>query len=248
MGDKNSIMGQYQSPLLGLEQVASLSAAAHDLKTPLSTVHYLASSLLDPDLSLTEIERKDYLWRIQLSMQRGLHLIEGLTYAYNTAQLELDLEPVNVMHVCEDVLHELHPLTRQMAQTIELKAPRSSALALAHHTVLRSVLTNLCDNALKHNPPESHVMVRVACSDERISIGVRDNGPRISLSDYRRLKQRLGKEVNPLGKRVGSSGLGLYVASQLAEAMQGELDLMRHQQTGLTWRLSLQPSRQLSFI
>lgn len=237
-----------QSPLLGLEDIASLSAAAHDLKTPLATVHYLASSLLDSEISLSELEQKEYLWRIQLSMQRGLQLIEGLTYAYNSAQLELDLEPVNVSLVCEDVLHELYPLTKRMAQTIELRTPRAGTLALAHHTVLRSVITNLCDNALKHNPPESHVTVRVASLDNTICVSVRDNGPQISLKEYRTLKQRLGKQVYPLSGRVGSSGLGLYVASQLAEAMHGGISMVRHQSSGLTLQLQLQSSRQLSFM
>lgn len=237
-----------QGQLLGLEQVASLSAAAHDLKTPLATVHYLASSLRDQEFPLTEIEQQEYLWRIQLSAQRGLQLIEGLTYAYNTAQLELDLEPVNVGHVCEDVLHELMPISRRMAQTIELKLPRGAALALAHHTVLRSVLTNLCDNALKHNPPESHVEMRVVKNDDSIGVSVRDNGPQISLKEYKELKSRLGKEINPLGKRAGNSGLGLYVASQLADAMQGDLNMIRHHKSGLTLRLRLQPSSQLSLI
>lgn len=237
-----------QGQLFGLEHVASLSAAAHDLKTPLSTVHYLASSLRDDALDLSRSEQQEYLWRIQLSAQRGLQLIEGLTYAYNTAQLQLDLEPVNVVQACEDVLHELHPLTRSLAQTIELRLPKGSALALAHHTILRSVLTNLCDNALKHNPPESHVIVKVERLDKAINIAVRDNGAHLSVKDYRQLKQRLGKEVNPLGGRAGSSGLGLYVASQLSEAMQGKLRMVRHHKKGLTLQLQLQPSYQLSFL
>ncbi len=237
-----------QGQLFGLEHVASLSAAAHDLKTPLSTVYYLASSLRDNKLELSYAEQQEYLWRIQLSAQRGLQLIEGLTYAYNTTQLQLSVEPVNVVQACEDVLHELDPLTKRLGQTIELRLPKSYALALAHHTVLRSVITNLCDNALKHSPPESHIVIKVEKLSTAVHVAVRDNGAHLSVKDYRQLKQRLGKEVNPLGGRVGSSGLGLYVASQLSEAMNGKLRMVRHHTSGLTMQLQLKPSYQLSFL
>lgn len=248
MNDHASDTDSAQGQLFGLESIASLSAAAHDLKSPLASMHYLASMLRDSEITLSEADRQEYLWRIQLSAQRGLQLIEGLTYAYNTAQLELDLEPVNVVHVCEDILHDMNPLATRLAQTVELRMPRSAAIALAHHPVLRSVVTNLCDNALKHNPPESHVIVKVVNNAGSVQVTVRDNGPQLSLKNFKALKQRLGKEVNPLGGRVGNSGLGLYVSSQLAQAMQGNLSMVRHQKTGLTLQLQLQTSNQLSFL
>lgn len=237
-----------QHPFAGLEGAASLTAAAHDLKAPLATVHYLASSLQDPELTLTEAERREYLWRIQSSARQGLQLIEGLTYTYNTAQIELALEPVNVTHVCEDVLHHMQPLSRRMAQTLDLRVPRSNVLALANHLVLRSILTNLCDNALKHNPPESHVSVKISHTGSRVAIAVKDSGPQMSNKDFMELKYRLGKQVHPLGGRIGNSGLGLYVSSQLAKAMHGDISLIRHHKAGLTLQLQLQTSHQMSFL
>lgn len=238
-----------QKQLFDETQFASLSAAAHDLKSPLSTIQFLAASLRDEELKLTEAERNQMLWRMQLTAESSLKLVEGLTYAYSTSRLGLELEPVNVGHVCEDILHELRPLSRQLGQTMELKLSRRGApLALAHHSVLRSIISNLCDNALKHNPPESHVQLRVGQSKHGIMVAVRDNGPQLRITDFKRLKSRLGKEVNPLGARTGSSGLGLFVASQLATAMDGRLDLLRHQADGVTFSLRLQPSYQLSFL
>ncbi len=237
-----------QVPLFGADQLGSLSATAHDLKAPLSSVRYLAATLRDPEIALTDAQQNDYLWRIELTAQRGLSLAESLTYAYSTTQTELQLEPVDVSQVCSGVLHDLSPLARRLAQTLELKVPRASKLALAHQQVLRSVVTNLCDNALKHNPPESHVVVNVTHNNNAVQIAVRDNGPKVSARDYKSLKKRLGNEVSPLGNRVGDSGLGLYVASRLAKAMQGDVRLSRHQRGGMTFALWLQPSYQLTLL
>lgn len=238
-----------QSELFTDRQFSSLAAAAHDLKSPLGTIHYLASSLRDKELKLSPAETEELLWRMQLSAQRGLQLVEGFVYAFNASQLKLELEPVNVTHICEDILNELKPLTTRLDQAFEIHTARSqSPLALAHHTALRSVITNLCDNAIKHSPPESRIKVNIGQHDQRVSVAVRDNGPVMHLGDYKQLKNRLGAHVHPIGTRAGSSGLGLYIASQLSDAMQGELGVTRHQQGGVTFAVRLQPSYQLSLI
>lgn len=238
-----------QSELFSDRQFSSLAAAAHDLKSPLGTIHYLASTLRDKELDLSDSETEELLWRMQLSAQRGLQLVEGFVYAFNASQLKLELEPVNVTHVCEDILNELKPLTSRLDQKVEIHSSRNQTpLALAHHTALKSVITNLCDNALKHSPKRSRINIRIGQHDDKVSVAIRDNGPVMRLGDYRQLKNRLGTHVHPLGTRSGSSGLGLYIASQLSDAMEGELGVVRHQQGGVTFAVRLQPSYQLSLI
>lgn len=238
-----------QYDLFGDERMASVTAAAHELKAPLSTIQYLAALLQDTQTVLDERQQRDYLSHMQLTAKRSLQLIESLTQSFHVSQLDLELVPVNVAHVCEDVLNDVTPLARSLSQTIDLTLPRSSSLALAHHTVLRSVVANLCDNALKHNPPESHVAIAVSQPrHNHIRVAVRDNGPVVRAGDFKRLKQKIGKELHPLSGRVGSSGLGLYIASQLADAMGGRLDVMRHRQSGMTFSVQLQPSYQLTLL
>jgi signal transduction histidine kinase len=248
MVDYAEATGGDQRQLFAGEQLASLTAAAHELKTPLATTQYLSALLMGDDSRISNEERQAYLWQIRLSAQRGMQLIDGLTQLFSTSQIQLNLETVNVANVCEDVLHDLTPLTRELSQSVELSLPRHAPLALAHHTVLRSVVTNLCDNALKHNPPESRVRVIISETSNNIRIAVRDNGPKMGAQDFKNLKNRLGKEVHPLGGRSGSSGLGLYIASKLSKAMRGQLELTRHHGQGVTFALRLQPSYQLTLL
>lgn len=240
--------GGVQYDLFGDERMASVTAAAHELKAPLSTIQYLAALMQDTQTVLDEKQQRDYLSHMQFTAKRSLQLIESLTQSFNVAQMDLDLEPVNVSHVCEDVLGDVTPLARSLSQTVDLTLPRRSPLALAHHSVLRSIIANLCDNALKHNPPESHVAIAISQPNQNIRVAVRDSGPVIRASDFKRIKQKLGKELHPLSGRVGSSGLGLYIASQLAGAMGGRLDVMRHRGSGMTFSVQLQPSYQLTLL
>jgi len=233
--------------------VAPLLAAAHELKTPLAVIAYLAAALRDPSQALSDSERQTYLERISLSTERMSRLVEGFTQAYRLGsdhnQLSLlGLEPVNVMVVCEEVAHELQPLARQLDQTLIVHSRARSPLAVANRQLLTSVLMNLLDNAIKHNPPRSVVNLQVMTHGRHVRSSIQDNGAEISRHDLLRLRGRFGKELQPLSGRSHSSGLGLYIAAQLSRAMGGQLGAICHHKVGATFFADLERSAQLSLV
>ncbi|MCD8561477.1 ATP-binding protein, partial [Candidatus Saccharibacteria bacterium] len=77
---------------------------------------------------------------------------------------------------------------------------------------------------------------------------VRDYGPALSSDLWRQLQERLSvapQSVHASGRE--SSGLGLYLASQFAEAMHGRIGAVRHKD-GATFYVELQASAQLSLL
>lgn len=234
---------------VGDDLFVSIAAVAHDLKSPLSTIHYLAGLLSDDELTLEPKEQLEFIKQVQQSARRGLQLVEGVSLALDGAQLELDLEPVNVLHVTEDVLNELVPTRARRQERIKLRYAPALPLALAHHGALRSVVASLCQNALKHTSgSKEQVEVRLGQHSGRVSIEVRDNGPAMRLGQYKDMKSRLGKHMHPISARPSDSGLEIMIASKLSAAMKGELLLTRHHKKGVTFAVELQPSFQLSLV
>ena len=86
----------------------------------------------------------------------------------------------------------------------------------------------------------------VTSTKEAVRLSVRDFGPMMSLREYRRRLEGMeaGKTVRT---RPESSGLGIYVASQFARAMNGQIGLIRHRD-GLTFYVEMPISRQLSLL
>lgn len=233
--------------------VAPLVAAAHELKTPLSVIAYLAAALRDPAANLPAKTQRQYLERISLATERMNRLVEGFTQAYRLSsdprQLSLlGLEPIDAALVSSEVAHELQPLADQLDQQLEIEIGSRSSLVVANRQLLTSVLTNLIDNALKHNPVGSRVVVRLSQRGTQVRTEVRDNGTAVNRHDLRRLQASLGRELQPLSGRSHSSGLGLYIAAQLTRAMGGELGAVCHHRAGVTFYADLQRSRQLSFL
>lgn len=232
--------------------VGDLVAVAHELKTPLAIISHLASSLEDDFLLDTAADRKEALQRIRLSADRTLRLVQGLTISHRLNEVDqlafyFELEPLNATQICQEVIHEILPFAEAYRQKVNFTAPFSPQLVVGNSELIRGVFFNLIDNAIKHNPPNTEVNICVRRRDAAVRTCVQDNGPGLSAKDMRRLRQTLGYSLQPLQGRANSSGIGLYIASQMAQAMGGKLGV-GHAQTGADFHVDLIHSRQLSLL
>ncbi len=228
----------------------SLVAAAHELKAPLVLIRQLALLLQDDKLT-GAADKKQIAQRIELTSERSMRLVEALTRSTRLSEGDFALEPVQTSRLCEDVAHELTPLLKAMDRKIELHLPKQPTLALAHHELLRSATLGLCDNALTHTTdPKRPIVLSVKkhSSDSAVRLSVRDYGPHISKDIFSRLRERLGKMPQPISEHPAASGLGLYIAGQFAEAMNGRIGAIAHRQVGATFFIETQSVQQLSFL
>lgn len=247
--ETRGIRGQAETVLTG---VPSLAVAAHELKAPLALMRQLSLLLRDDTegkvLADTDVQKN--LERLTLTSERSLRLVEMLTRHARLEDGLFELEPVHVGRVCEEVAHELTPLCAALGQELQVRVSRRSVLAVANHDLLRSVAFGLCDNALAYGGDKGviELVVQQEQAGAKIRLGVRDHGPSITNDAFRKLKHRLGRAVQPIGQRPASSGLGLYVAGQFAEAMHGEIGITRHRGSGTTFYIDTPASAQLSFL
>lgn len=235
-----------QQPLsIGVQPII---AAAHELKSPLTLITYIAQMLSDDTLALTEAEKAQYLQRLKLVSDRTLRLVQQLTLSYRLEDKQTPfsfaVEPVNAREVCESALHELTPYAREYNQQLQLRATNCPHMVVANREILRDIVINLVDNAIRHNAPGAAVDVRPQCRQGRVRVHVHDNGSNMPRTELSRLRTTLGTP-QPLSNMAGSSGLGLYIVNQLAAAMGGALGLGRRG-PGTTFFVDLLRSQQLS--
>lgn len=230
----------------GGEVVPSFVAAAHELKAPLALIRQLSLQASAGELSE---EQRRLLDRVTLTSERALRVTTDLTRAARLEDALFDLEPLNPEQICRDIVHELRPLFEAHGRRLAV-APRTHPLLLVgNRDLLRRILANFSDNALQYTEPGTVVHLQISALRESglVRIGVRDYGPALSSDMWRTLQARLGKAPQALQARPQSSGLGLYLASQFAEAMQGSIGMTRHRD-GATFYVDLQASRQMSLL
>jgi len=225
----------------------SIIAAAHELKSPLALIRQLSLSLESGDMKLSD--QKRMLQQISLTTERALRLTNDLTRSIKLSDALFVLEPINPQQLCEDIKSELTPLFEAHGRGINLIPRIHPLLLIANRDLLRRIIINFGDNALHYAGGDSPVTIKIELinAGKVVRIGVRDYGPSLSINTIDSLKDKLVDVSNLINTRPQSSGLGLYISSQFADAMNGRIGIIRHRD-GSTFYVDLQASRQLSLI
>ncbi|QZP08922.1 sensor histidine kinase KdpD [Caenibius sp. WL] len=209
---------------------ALLGSIAHDLRTPLTAVIAAAEAIPAEGTFAEEVRIARGESR---RLQRFLNDLLEASRIENGA-IEPKWESIDLTDVITSVLRDLRqdgPDTRvETAIDTECPLVRSDPLLLRH------VLINLIDNALKFSPPGSKVTVEVQCEERAIICRVADRGPGLPAESnalFDRFYRLEGSD------RVGGSGLGLWIAKNFTEAVGGTISAGNRAGGGATFAISL---------
>lgn len=207
---------------LSEEKSEYLNIAAHDLKTPLSSIMGLAELIKDNE-SNTEEVRQDAEF-IYISAIRMLDLVKQFldVNAIESEKKLAENRPVDLAPVMDRVVE--HYRYRSEWKDIDIKLERDSAglPAVADPSLFQEVMENLISNAVKYSPKGSRITIRSKCQDT-IRIEVEDEGPGLSEEDQQQLFQKFKRLSPEPTEREGSTGLGLYIVKKMVDAMKGEV-------------------------
>jgi len=202
-----------------------ISAAAHQLKTPLTglkTQTELALHESDP------AHLRDYLLRIATGVDRAAHLtyqLLQLARAEASHELRQDREMIDLAASAREVAARCVP--RALAKNIDLGFEASAAEGppakiLGVPLLLCEMIENLVDNAIKYTPPGGRVTVRVHASPLP-SLEVEDTGIGIAPEDRERVFERF---YRALGTETEGSGLGLAIVREIAELHRARIEAL----------------------
>ena len=230
---------------LDKERRAFLGMAAHDLRSPLSTIIGFAQLVqqINPPTDPLHI---DSIQRILSSSDRMRHLLDRLLsiQAIEEGKLRINMQPCDLVALARQTVEQYR--VAAAAKNIQLDFLPAPGLppVQADAAATTQILDNLVSNAIKFSPASRPVVVRVVAGNgkpdtEHISVEVQDAGPGLSEEDQRRLYGRFAKlSATPTGGE-SSSGLGLAIVRQLADAIGGELVCRSKLGEGATFSLSL---------
>ena len=239
-----SAMGEMGGALAG---APFFVAAAHELKSPLALIRQLSLGLESGTLDPQQIETISR--RITLTSERALRLTTDLTRASRLEDSLFTLEPLNPVSLCEEVTRELEPLYTARGRHLVFAKRSRPLLALANRDLLRRILLGFADNALHYSQSDEPVVISASLREDgsQIRLGVRDYGPAVSPKIWKSLESTLGSSAQPLHARPESSGLGIYIARQFAEAMGARVGATRHRD-GATFYVDIGVSAQLRLL
>ncbi len=208
---------------------------SHELKTPLQTIAG-AAELLAKGI-VKEEDRKDFYLRIFEEARRMSRLVEDILRLAH-----LDEGANDMKREATDLL----ALAKEMAQALEQEAAEAQvsvsvsgerAVVLGVPQLLRSILFNLCDNAVKYNRRGGKVTVIVHDEEKSCTLIVADTGIGIPPQHRERIFERFYRVDKSRSKELGGTGLGLSIVKHAARAHNAVIDLKSTEGGGTTVRV-----------
>ncbi len=202
-----------------------IADAAHQMKTPLAGMR-MQSELAMRQSSREEIQRSlEQLSKSSESATRLVNQLLALARAENDSPQATSSNLIDLRPLVRDTVRDWFQAA--IARQIDLGFEEDDvALQIrGNATMLREMLNNLIDNALRYTQVGGHVTVRIRADTEHdlALLEVEDNGPGIAATERNHVFERF---YRILGSDVEGSGLGLSIVREIAQRHEADIELL----------------------
>jgi len=203
-----------------------IADAAHQLRTPIAGLR-TQTELARRQTSPVDVQAA--LAQLQTAAERTTHLINqllSLARAEPSAERAQPMEKLDLGVLAREVTTECVP--RALARNIDLGFEDVDALPRipGDDFLLREMLGNLIDNAIRYTQPGGHVTVRLSRQQNSLHLSVEDDGPGIPEAEREAVLERFHRV---LGTGVEGAGLGLSIVREIVTRHGGHIRLLSAQ-------------------
>jgi heavy metal sensor kinase len=201
------------------------SDASHELRTPLTAIRSVGEVGLQKDGNREHY--REVIGSMLEEAGRLSRLVESLLAISraDSGQLRLEQATISLLPLVQEASFLLDVLAEEKGQTLSLDGDDSIHVR-ADSVVLRQVIVNLVDNAIKYSPRNGHITVRVLRKDSLTAcVEIEDCGPGIPPEHRDKVFDRFYRIDEGRSREAGGAGLGLAIAKWGAEAHGGRVEL-----------------------
>lgn len=195
-----------------------IATASHELRTPIFSLAGFVELLQDEDLD--EETHREFIDIMSEQVARLQKLSVDLLdlSRIDAGSLELHTEPVDLSELARSVVGEFTLALADHSTELEVHLPASGVEAKCDRERVVQIMRILLDNALRHTPEGTHVSVSAQRHNGAAELTVADSGPGMAVGVQSKAFERFYT-----GDATRGAGLGLAIARELAERMDGRL-------------------------
>lgn len=216
-----------------------MGALGHDLRGPLHVI--LAAAAYLQNLEISERKRADMVGYVLQSAGHMRRMIEDLLDVARTklgGSLPIAPSAADAGGICDRVLAEMRALHPDRQFHVDTSGNLCGTWDAAR---LDQLLSNLVSNALQHGDPTKAITIQAQDQGQSIRLSVHNEGEPIPERLLDRIFEPLvrGEKADAGGGPAANLGLGLYIASTIARAHGGSIDVQSTKARGTTFSVSL---------
>ena len=202
-----------------------ISTLSHEIRTPLTSIKGFSQTMLNSWEKLDESKKKEFVEIIFNQSQRLINLVENVL---NVAKIDSGSEKMiltkidvnNIIKNCVNVISIAH-------KDFEFKfnLSKNELFSLADNDKTQQILINILDNAVKYSKESKIVEIKTYNNNDFNVFSIKNFGSTINEKDKEKIFEKFYRVDSYITSSAQGSGLGLYIAQNLAKKMNGFIDL-----------------------
>lgn len=242
-GELGQSLNQLAERLKQVEELRKKMTAdvAHDLRTPLATVHSHLEGMIDKVIPASS-ENLDSLLD---EVKRLSGLVQDLQEIALTdsAVHQFKIEQIDLNQLLLNLVRNLTPLYQKKQVNLIFDSTQTVYID-SDHDALVKIFDNLLSNAYKYTPSGKQVTVSLTPKNDRVTVSIIDSGIGIDAQDLPYIFERFYRTDKSRNRESGGFGLGLTIVKELSEALGGYVTVTSIPETGSTFTVTLPISPQ----
>ena len=211
--------------LAGQAKEYFLSNMSHEIRTPLNAILGFVNLLIDEDLSK---KHRNYLEIILSSGENLLSIINDILDFSKLRSGEFSIEP-KVFSLHDELSHTMELFVASAnAKDITITSfinPKIPIQLYGDALRIKQIISNFISNAIKFTPEGGVIEIEASYNKGILKISVSDNGIGIDVADLKKVFTAFAQAQHRENRKIEGTGLGLSISYQLAELMNGKVEV-----------------------
>ncbi len=237
------IVASLRANRLAKLQMDFVTAVSHELRTPLTIIGSAAENITHGVVASKE-QVEQYGRVIEDQTRQLSRLVEEvlLFAATREDRHRYDSRPLQIAEIVDATLASTSDLIAAAQFTVERDIPPGLPQVRGDLSALSQCLQNLITNALKYSGGQQWIGIRASVQGDDVCIDVSDRGIGIKAADLPHVFEPFYRSSSATAAQIHGTGLGLSLAKNIAEGMQGRLTVVSEMGQGTTFTLRLPAS------
>ncbi len=199
---------------------------SHQLRTPLNAMRWNLESVLSEELGKLKPEQKEFMRVVYAANTEIIDRLETMLTAMDIEEgkVYINLEPTSFVSLWGSVMNEWKRKCDLKDLTCSFVGPEEELPAMhIDQQKMRTVMTNLTDNAVIYTPPKGKIEVKISKSGDALRFEVSDTGVGIPQAEQHQIFSRFYRATNASQMKPDATGLGLSISKYFVEQHGGKI-------------------------
>lgn len=212
----------------------------HELKTPLTSINGYAEMIASGITSAEENKKF-----ANVIIKEGTRLLELINQILDLSKIEGQIteskesfEDIDVYEIANNIVSRFEQ--RLNSKNIELTLSGEGIIINGNKSMIRDMLSNIIDNAIKYNKVGGKVDIKILQNKYEVIINLKDTGMGIPQEDRDRIFERFYRVDKSRSKKITGTGIGLSIVKHIVEYHNGTIVLNSEVNKGTTIEIHLQ--------